>query len=80
MKLLLTVTLLISLALGANASEHVLEFTGGDGPGKGKTIVLISGDEEYRSEESMPMLFVSGHLLNKGIIESSILGNGVVDA
>ena len=58
MKLLLTVTLLISLALGANASEYVLEFTGGDGPGKGKTIVLISGDEEYRSEESMPMLDV----------------------
>ena len=25
-------------------------------PGKGKKIVLISGDEEYRSEESMPML------------------------
>ncbi len=25
-------------------------------PGKGKKIVLISGDEEYRSEESLPML------------------------
>jgi type 1 glutamine amidotransferase len=25
-------------------------------PGKGKKIVLLSGDEEYRSEESMPML------------------------
>jgi type 1 glutamine amidotransferase len=28
----------------------------GDGPGKGKHIVLISGDEEYRSEESLPQL------------------------
>jgi hypothetical protein len=56
MKLLITVTLFISLAFGANASEYVLEFTGGDGPGKDKTIVLVSGDEEYRSEESMPML------------------------
>lgn len=27
-----------------------------DGPGVGKTIVLISGDEEYRSEEALPML------------------------
>lgn len=28
----------------------------GDGPGKGKTIVFISGDEEYRSEEVCPCL------------------------
>ncbi len=28
----------------------------GEGVGKGKRIVLISGDEEYRSEESLPML------------------------
>ncbi len=31
-------------------------YPGGEGPGKGKHIVLLSGDEEYRSEESMPML------------------------
>jgi type 1 glutamine amidotransferase len=28
----------------------------GDGPGKGKHIVLVGGDEEYRSEESLPQL------------------------
>ena len=33
-----------------------LVFDGGDGPGKGKHVVLISGDEEYRSEETNPML------------------------
>jgi len=33
-----------------------LSFLGKEGPGKGKHIVLVSGDEEYRSEESMPML------------------------
>jgi hypothetical protein len=33
-----------------------LELPGGTGPGKGKRIVLISGDEEYRSEESLPQL------------------------
>ncbi len=33
-----------------------LKFTGGEGAGKGKHVVLLAGDEEYRSEESMPML------------------------
>lgn len=32
-----------------------LVFEGGDGPGEGRHVVLVSGDEEYRSEESMPM-------------------------
>ncbi len=36
--------------------ETYLEFEGGDGPGKGKHIVLLAADDEYRSEESMPMM------------------------
>ena len=28
----------------------------GDGPGKGKHVVFLAGDEEYRSEEGLPML------------------------
>jgi len=31
-------------------------YEGGDGPGQGKHIVLVSGDEEYRSEEALPQL------------------------
>ena len=31
-------------------------FEGKEGPGAGKHIVLISGDDEYRSEQTMPML------------------------
>ncbi|MGB4727520.1 MAG: ThuA domain-containing protein [Thermogutta sp.] len=31
-------------------------YRGQQGPGLGKHIVLISGDEEYRSEEALPML------------------------
>src|SRR5436189_5398894 len=31
-------------------------YEGKAGPGKGKHIVFISGDEEYRSEEALPML------------------------
>ncbi len=33
-----------------------ISFQGGDGPGTGKSIVLVSGDEEYRSEEALPQL------------------------
>ncbi len=32
------------------------EYTGTRGPGVGKHIVLITGDEEYRSEEALPAL------------------------
>lgn len=39
----------------AHAAE-ILHFAGKDGPGKGKHIVLVAGDEEYRSEQSLPML------------------------
>ena len=33
-----------------------LTYPGGVGPGKGKHIVLIAAEQEYRSEQSMPML------------------------
>lgn len=31
-------------------------YEGADGPGKGKHIVFVTGDEEYRSEEGMPQM------------------------
>ncbi|MBI3410565.1 MAG: ThuA domain-containing protein [Planctomycetes bacterium] len=31
-------------------------YEGKSGPGKGKHVVLVSGDEEYRSEEALPQL------------------------
>jgi len=58
-------SLLLFAALFATSSllaaPHTLFIPGKDGPakdgpGKGKHIVLISGDEEYRSEEALPML------------------------
>ncbi len=33
-----------------------LNFSGGEGPGKGKHVVLIAADQEYRSEQALPML------------------------
>lgn len=46
----------ITLSASCFAGEKTLKFKGKNGPGAGKHIVLIAGDEEYRSEESMPML------------------------
>ena len=43
------------LSATASARDWVV-YEGGSGPGKGKHIVLLSGDEEYRSEEGLPML------------------------
>ncbi len=37
-------------------SKEWVEYEGKSGPGKGKHIVLIAGDEEYRSEEGLPQL------------------------
>ena len=57
--LTLAFALLASLAHPAHAQEGeqwVVYEGGGDGPGKGKHIVLVGGDEEYRSEESLPQL------------------------
>jgi hypothetical protein len=45
----------LPLALSAQAEDHLV-FAGGDGPGKGKHVVLLAGDEEYRSEEAMPQM------------------------
>jgi len=33
-----------------------LTYEGGEGPGKGKHIVLIAADQEYRSEQALPMM------------------------
>ena len=50
------VHLLLSVAFAAVASAAPLVFQGTDGPGKGKHLVFIAGDHEYRSEESLPAL------------------------
>src|SRR5690606_37001782 len=37
-------------------NQQWVSYEGQQGAGKGKHIVLVSGDEEYRSEEALPML------------------------
>src|SRR5436305_3516766 len=51
-KILFTIVTLFALPLFAAG----VVYEGGDGPGRGKHIVLVSGDEEYRSEETLPQL------------------------
>lgn len=51
-----TATLAVWSVLAAAAENPWVVFQGKSGPGRGKHIVLISGDEEYRSEEALPQL------------------------
>ena len=50
-------TVSLSLATPSRADDPWLDDQGRrTGPGKGKHVVLVSGDEEYRSEEALPQL------------------------
>jgi hypothetical protein len=51
----LLVVLNVFVALAAPAADWA-SYEGKKGPGKGKHIVFLSGDEEYRSEEGLPQL------------------------
>src|SRR5512142_1612246 len=53
--LLLCGSLLLTLATTCLAGDWVTYFPS-PGTASGKHIVLLSGDEEYRSEEALPML------------------------
>lgn len=55
MKRLLTLAAVCAASLFANAADWAT-FAPKDGPGRGKHIVFLAGDEEYRSEEGLPML------------------------
>src|SRR5687767_11952011 len=60
MKLLSALFAVITVT--ASAQDPWVAYPGGEGPGKGKHVVLLAGDEEYRSEESLPQL---GKILNQ---------------
>ena len=47
---------LLTLAMPLPAAESFLHFPAKDGSGQGRKIVLLAGDDEYRSEEGLPML------------------------
>jgi type 1 glutamine amidotransferase len=54
---LIPTAILVAAAATACADDaQWVVYPGGEGPGAGKHVVLISGDEEYRSEEALPQL------------------------
>ncbi len=57
MKYLVLIQFIILSVIGmSQTKKQWVTYDGFDGPGKGKHIVFVSGDEEYRSEEALPML------------------------
>jgi hypothetical protein len=58
----MTVRILFALMIGTMALQSGTTSTGSisyppkDGPGRGRHVVFLTGDEEYRSEEGLPML------------------------
>jgi hypothetical protein len=57
MKLLPALATLAAFTFTAIADDPKwITFEGKAGPGKGKRVVLLAGDEEYRSEEALPQL------------------------
>lgn len=52
------VVLLLALSAPVFAEDAAqwVTYPGGDGPGSGKHVVIVTGDDEYRSEESMPQM------------------------
>ncbi|MEX0642360.1 MAG: hypothetical protein WD468_06650, partial [Pirellulales bacterium] len=52
-----TTSIYLVIATTARGESKLwVEYPGGNGPGQGKHVVFLSGDEEYRSEEGLPML------------------------
>lgn len=70
------------VATAASAAEQTwVTYEPKPGPGKGKHIVFLSGDEEYRSEEGLPML---GKILSqrhgfKCSVLFSVNADGIID-
>jgi hypothetical protein len=80
----LAISVLIQFALiSSSYSAEWVVFEGKNGPGHGKHIVLLSGDEEYRSEESMPMLaktLAQRHGFKCTVLFAVNPTNGMIDA
>ncbi len=57
-------------------------YQGARGPGKGRRVVLISGDEEYRSEEALPQLaqiLATHHGFQGTVLFAINPANGAID-
>ena len=62
--------------------DFTLVYEGREGPGRGKHVVLVAGDEEYRSEEALPMLariLAEHHGFRCTVLFSTDPETGVID-
>jgi hypothetical protein len=77
----LTVALTLFAGTSAGAAEPWVVYDGSSGPGAGKHIVLVSGDEEYRSEEALPQLgrILATHHGFKCTVLFAIGADGTID-
>lgn len=76
------VLILLTVTNACFSQNNRLQYSGKSGAGKGKNIVLLSGDEEYRSEEAMPMmakLLADNHGFNTTVLFSTDPQTGDVD-
>lgn len=55
-RIFLLLSAVLFCAASIRAEQLSVTYEGKEGPGKGKHIVFLTGDEEYRSEEGLPML------------------------
>ena len=81
-RILALFTFIACLSFNSFAQSDRLIYKGKSGPGKGKNIVLISGDEEYRSEEAMPLigkLLSENHGFNTTVLFATDPETGVVN-
>ena len=56
MKYFTALVAVFALLISAAHAADWVTYEGKAGPGKGKHVVLLAGDEEYRSEEALPQL------------------------
>lgn len=70
-----------SEAANSESGNGWVSYPAGEGMGQGKHVVLLAGDEEYRSEESMPMLakILSTRHGFKCTVLFSVDGDGTID-
>jgi hypothetical protein len=82
MKYLALIGMLLGFLASARAESANLVYEGKEGPGKGKHIVFLAGDEEYRSEEfvtQMARILAIRHGFKCTVLFSINAADGTID-
>jgi hypothetical protein len=73
---------LVMMTFSNVRADEWIDVKGKEGPGKGKHVVLMAGDEEYRSEESMPQMakILANHGFDCRVVFSIDPKTGLINA